>query len=192
MNKNEKQFGRNIGDKLDDDEFVEIDSNEDIMRREISVQKKIMDLPIQGKEMNTLSVVCSYHLFGLSKDDISQLTGLTTLQVAQIQMTEAYATLMEQVSKNIYELDKKNLRAGFLKHSKKALDRIVTLVESADEDKVSLGAAQDLLDRAGFRPVDTIEHKHSFQNELRIVHVKKDEVKAEIPIMEGTWVKGNS
>lgn len=181
-----KQFGRNKGDVMTKDDFIEVDSHDEILRREISAQKKIIDLPIQGKEMNTLSVICSYELFGLSKEDISQVTGLRIDQVASIQMTEAYVSLMNQIAKNIYEKDQKNLRAGFLKYSGKALNRIVELVEQADEDKVRLEAAKDLLDRAGFRPVDTIEHKHSFENELKIVHIKKNE-KEEMPVINAEF-----
>ena len=181
-----KQFGRNKGDVMTKDDFIEVDSHDEILRREISAQKKIIDLPIQGKEMNTLSIICSYELFGLSKEDIAQVTGLRVDQVASIQMTEAYVALMNQIAKNIYEKDQKNLRAGFLKHSGKALKKIVELVEEADEDKVSLAAAQDLLDRAGFRPVDTIEHKHSFENELKIVHIKKNE-NENVPVIEAEF-----
>lgn len=181
-----KQFGRKLGDKLDDDDFVEIDSHADIIRREISAQKRVFDLPIQGKEMNTLSVVCSYELFGLDKEDIAQLLGMSVEQVSNVQMSDAYVSLMNQIAKNIYEKDQNNLRAGFLKHSKKALQRVVQLVEEADEDKVSLEAAKDLLDRAGFRPVDTIEHKHVMEGELKIVHISKKDG-GEIPVLEGEW-----
>lgn len=182
-----KQFGRNKGDVMNNDEFIEVDSHSDILRREISAQKRIMDLPLQGREMNTLSVVCSYELFGLSKEDISQLLGLSVDQISQIQMTEGYKSLMNQIAKNIYDRDQSNLRAGFLKHSKKALQRVVQLVEEADEDKVSLAAAQDLLDRAGFRPVDTIEHKHTMEGELKIVHVTKNENPVIPAVVEAQW-----
>ena len=187
-----KQFGRNKGDKIDNDEFIEIDSHSEIMRREISAQKRIADLPIQGKEMNTLSIICSYELFGLSKEDIAQILGLTVDQVSNVQMSAGYVSLLNQIAKNIYERDQNNLRAGFLKHSKKALQRIVSLVEDADEDKVSLEASKDLLDRAGFRPVDTVEHKHTMEGELKIVHISKKE-NEEIPVVvEASWSQKES
>jgi nitrate reductase alpha subunit len=62
-----------------------------------------------------------------------------------------------------------------------AAERILALMDSGDE-KVSLAAAKDVLDRAGHRPADVVEHRHSFDNEMRIRIIEDQAI--DIPVLE--------
>ena len=82
--------------------------------------------------------------------------------------------MIQKVTKAILEKDTDDVRNFISQQSKKAANKIVQIMETAPA-KYSLAAAQDILDRSGHRPVDTVEHINKMDGELRIVHIKKDE-----------------
>jgi hypothetical protein len=52
-------------------------------------------------------------------------------------------------------------------------------------------ASQDILDRAGHRPADVIEHRHRMEDSLNIVITKRDETK-QLPTLEGVFTEVDS
>ena len=155
---------------------TKIKTNQQLQEEDTRIRRKIDELPIQNGKMNTISVVLSYYLFGLSVNDISIITKLPTEQVQNIIMLPAFNEMLDKVTQSIIENDTDNVREFIAKQTKKAADKIVQIMETAPA-KYSLAAAQDILDRGGHRPIDVIEHRNKMDGELRIVHITKDENK---------------
>lgn len=149
-------------------------SNTQLQIEEAKARRKIEDLPIQNSKMNTISVVLSYYLFGLSVKDISLITKLPENQISSIIMLPAFDEMMKEVTKAIIEKDTDDVRNYISMQTKAAAKKVVDIMENGPV-KYALDAAKDVLDRGGHRPVDIVEHINRMNGELRIVHIKKDE-----------------
>jgi len=57
----------------------------------------------------------------------------------------------------------------------------------SDIPDVRQAASTQILDRAGFRPADIVEHRIRHENELRIIHIRDDN---EMPVIETEYHNG--
>lgn len=137
------------------------------------VRRKLTDLP-EVSNMNVLSQVMCYDLFGLSVQDIATITKLTEQNVRTILMSYDYGEFKKKMLASITETDKDNVREFIAANSKRAAEKVLEIMECGNP-KYALPAAQDVLDRAGHRPVDVVEHRSKMDNELRILFVSKNE-----------------
>lgn len=151
-----------------------IKTNKTLQEEEARIRHRIDELPLQNGKMNTISVVLTYYLFGLSINDISIMTKLSTEQIQNIIMLPAFDEMLKSVTKAIVENDTDDVRTFIQKQTKKAATKVIEIMETASP-KFALAAAQDILDRGGHRPIDIVEHVNKMEGELRIVHIKKDE-----------------
>lgn len=155
-------------------DLVKIDSNKEILDREIKIRKRIHDLPEQNENMNAISIVVSYKLFGLSNDDIAQMLGITDEQVMNILSSDSFKIYYDSVLNNIMENDSENIQMEFKRLSKKMLKNIEDLADNSNVDVVKLNAAQDILDRAGYSADKLNEKQLSNEgNTLNICFIKK-------------------
>lgn len=163
-------------------DLIKIKTNTKLQQEEARIRHRIDELPIQNGKMNTISVILSYYMFGLSNEDISTITKIPLEQINNIIMLPAFSDMMNKVTKAILEKDQDNVRDFVQQQTKKAATKVVEIMENASP-KYALLAAQDILDRGGHRPVDVVEHINKMDGELRIVHITKDE-KAEKEIQD--------
>ena len=69
-----------------------------------------------------------------------------------------------------------DVRGMFVEKSRRAADVMFELLDS-DSEATKGAAAKDVLDRAGQRPIDVIEHRHKMEGGLTIEYVeKKDDI----------------
>ena len=80
---------------------VEVPNTQDLKREITSSRKRVSDLPVPPEQMNTISVILSYTLFGISDDDISNFISLPVEQITNIKKSDAYGELQSQFVKNI-------------------------------------------------------------------------------------------
>ncbi len=156
--------------------LVEVPNTADIKREIVASRKRISDLPVPPNQMNTISVILSYSLFGITDEDISLVLSIPLDQIQTIKSSDAFSSLQEAFVKNIVEQDLSDVRGMFVQKSRRAADTMFNLLES--ESEATRGsAAKDILDRAGQRPVDVVEHRHKMEGGLIIEYVeKKDDV----------------
>ena len=157
--------------------LVEVPSNIQLQREATFQRRRLADLPDIPDQMNTISVVLSYTIFGLSEDDIASAIGLETEQVVRIRSLDAYAKLEEALIENINRQDLDDVRGLFVQQSRTAANRLLDLAQSETEG-ISLSATKDILDRAGHRPADVVEHRHSMEGGLTIEFVKRDKTES--------------
>lgn len=148
-------------------------------------RRRLADLPALPKATNAVAVVLTYSLLGLNDEDIAIAMSLTVNQVASIRATEAYREVQRSVVSTIQEHDTDDIRSIIAQKSRAAVEKIGTLMESADDEAVQFRAAQDMLDRAGHRPADVVEHRHAVMGGLVIEMVDKT-ANAHIPEIEVT------
>jgi hypothetical protein len=163
---------------IEEEVLVEVPNTEQIKREIVASRKRISDLPVPPEQMNTLSVIISYSLFGISDEDISSTLLIPLEQLHAIKSSDEYTNLQGQFIKNILESDLSDVRGLFVERSRSAANLMINTLEDNDIGLgTRLGVAKDVLDRAGHRPVDIVEHRHKMEGGLTIEYVeKKDDI----------------
>ena len=160
--------------------LIEIPNAEEAQRIVVAQRRRIADLPVPPKQLNTLSVILTYSLMGVSDEDIGLQLGLSSEQVGRVKMSDAYAEITQVCTKNIIESDKDHVRNMFVANAKHAANKTFELLGSKRSD-VAQRAADSILDRAGLRAVDVVEHRHKVEGGLRIEYVDKQDT---VPTIE--------
>ena len=172
------------GAVIEEEVLVEVPNTEQIKREIVASRKRISDLPVPPGQMNTLSVVISYSLFGISDEDISSASLIPLEQLQTIKSSDEYTNLQGQFIKNILESDLSDVRGLFVERSRSAANLMIDTLENNEVGLgTRLGVAKDVLDRAGHRPADIIEHRHKMEGGLTIEYVEK---KDDIPTIDIT------
>jgi hypothetical protein len=159
------------GTVVEDDFLVEVPTAVDAQREIVSARLRISDLTVPPEQMNTLSVILSYSLQGVANNDIATLLHIDEDWVANIKASDGYKELQTTIIKNIIESDLSDVRNLFVEHSRGAADIMLGLLDSKSESTRG-SAAKDILDRAGHRPVDVIDHRHTLEGSLVIQYVE--------------------
>ena len=103
-----------------DEILVSVPNTEDIKREVVASRKRISDLPVPPKQMNTLSIIISYTLFGINDKDISTTLCIPLEQLEAIKSSDIYTSLQGQFVKNIVESDLQDVRGMFVDKSRSA------------------------------------------------------------------------
>lgn len=159
---------------------VSVPNTTELQRLHVEAKKKISDLPVPVGKMNLISLVLSYTMFGVRDEDIAHALGLVPEQITRIKETSSYVDIQAEITKRILEADSQTIRGMFVQGSTRAVSRLTGLIESDDEN-VALSASKDVLDRAGHRPADVHEHRHSVQGGLVIEYVDRKSDEQSLP-----------
>lgn len=167
--------------------FIEVPSNSEAQRIVARTRKTVADLPIPPAQLSGVALVAFYTLYGLNDLDVAIALDnkLSIEQIENIREQPAYQEFMEAARANLMHTETSVVRELFEQNAKNAATKILSHVES-ENDVLSFKAAQDILDRAGHRPADIVEHRHKMDaGALNIVITKRDETKA-IPMIDVT------
>ena len=165
--------------------LVEVPNSTTMQREVVAARKRISDLPVPPHQMNTLSVILSYTMFGIDDEDISHCISVPADQIISIKQSDVYLDLQAQFIKTIAESDLSDVRSMFVQQSRNAANVMFSALDPEMGIGTRMSAAKDILDRAGQRPVDVVEHRHKMEGGLTIEYVVKDENKA-IPTIDIT------
>lgn len=150
--------------------------------------RKLDDLPDVPRVMNAVCLVLAYKLFGLSNEDIASATGTDAERIERIVGSDAYSDMHRTVVSSVMDCVSSDVRGLFQRHSRRAVGVLVeTLSEGKRADK--LAAARDILDRAGHRPNDVVEHRHRMEGGLTIEVIRRDG-SAEVPTINMEVIDG--
>lgn len=166
--------------------FTEIPSASEAQEIVAKSRRSIAELPVAPQQMNGLSLVCFYTMWGLSNQDIAIQAGCTIDQVKAIKKLPEYLKLHEDIFKSVMETEANDVRGFFQQQARGAAAKIVGLMD--EEGALGLTAAKDVLDRAGHRPADVVEHHHRMDNALIIEYVKRDNVdQSVLPVVDAQF-----
>ncbi len=147
--------------------MVEVPSGSEAQRLVAATKRKLADLPAPPTAMNTINVVLTYSLTGLSDDEIALATGLTTKQVGIIKMSQAYAEMEGIMVQSILAADMNDVRSILQQGARKAANVMVGALNS-DDFASKMIAARDVLDRSGHGKTDVHEHRIRMEGGLLI------------------------
>lgn len=153
--------------------YIEVPSGTDAQALVVRTRRTVAELPAPPAQMHAVALVAFYTLFGLPDKEIAIAVDgrLTVSQIEQIKTSDAYISFMESAKTNIIETSSDQVRVLFQQN---AIGAAQNIIEAANEGGVlGFKASQDLLDRAGHRPADIVEHKHSMNGGLQIVVTHK-------------------
>lgn len=154
-----------------EEDFVEVPNYKEVQEEFVAKRRRISELPLAPKQMNVISVIIGYTLFGINDEDIGDILEIDKEQVERIKSSDNYQELMDTFTQNIATHDADNVRSLFSQQSVIAAQKITSMINSKSPH-VAMTAARDVLDRAGHRPTDTINHKHTMEGGLTIRHIK--------------------
>ena len=167
--------GNIVDPSLKEEVLVEIPTNREATRLIVSARKKLADLPDVPKTMNTVGVVLSYSLFGLDDFEIALATGMTEGQVAMIKRHDAFTQMQANVIATILDSETASVRELFQQNSRAAVDKMLGILENSKSETNKLIVARDILDRAGHRPADVVEHRHKMEGGLTIEYIQRED-----------------
>jgi len=153
--------------------YTVIPTNQEAVEEVTRVRKRLADLPdIPQGQMNITAVICTYYMFGLEDHEIAHACSVTEKQVANIKMTAAFTDLVDTLQQNMIEGQQDDVREMISRNANGAVQVMVNELASPSSQS-RIVAAKDLLDRAGHRPADVVEHRHKVEGGLTIEYVKK-------------------
>lgn len=176
------------GKRVQEKKMVQVPSAREAQEIVLRAQRKASDLPAPPAQMAPVALVAFYTLYGLADKEIAIACDgkITVDQIKTIRSLDAYKDFMSQAKDNLLASEGDAVRNLIQQKSLAAANKIADLVDS-ENDVLSFKASQDVLDRAGHRPADIVEHKHSMENALQIVVTKKDNSLEQLPIIEADY-----
>lgn len=174
------------GRPIRDTPLVCIPSPGEAQRIVARARKSVAELPLPPKQLSGVALVAFYTLFGLNDQDISIAldNSLSMEQIERIRNLDAYIDFMETAKANIVHTESDTVREMFQTHAANAASKIITLSQS-DNDVLAFTASKDVLDRAGHRPADVVEHRHKMEDALNIVYIEK-KANEDVPMIDIT------
>lgn len=164
--------------------FVEVPAPSAAQAMVVRARKSVADLPAPPAQLTGVALVAFYTLFGLSDEDISLAVDgrLTVQQIENVRKLDAYIEFMDHARTNIVESAGDEVRGIFKQHAANAARNIVEMAANGD-DVLSFKASQDILDRAGHRPADVVEHRMRMEDALNIVVIHKTDAQ-DLPVID--------
>lgn len=166
--------------------FVSVPSPTEAQKIIARTRMTVAELPLPPKQLSAIAMVAFYTLYGLSDRDISIALEekLTEEQITNIRELTPYKEFIATAKANMLHTETETVREMFEQHAPIAAQKIVELAQS-DVEVLAFKASQDVLDRAGHRPADIVEHRHKMDDALRIVIERKD-IAPEVPMLDIT------
>ena len=172
------------GNVIVEEHVITVPNTVDIKREITASRMRVSDLPVPPDQMNTLSVIIGYSMMGVNDDDIANVIMIPLEQIKSIKLSDEYRLVQDGIVNNIMNSDSSSVRNMFVEGSRNAASLMVQVVNDSEMGiNTRMSAAKDVLDRAGQRPVDVIEHRHKMEGGLTIEYVEK---KDDIPTIDIT------
>lgn len=147
--------------------------NEELMMLQNSaapvvVRRSFADIPCPISQMNLIVLVYSYTTWGLEDLALCRLLGINEQQLNIVRSSEHYNTFSEQAV-DAFRKSQQTVVAGYI--SEKAKHAAVTMAHmlKANDTKVRVVAAKDLLDRAGYKDAEELHVKSDSEIRIRII-----------------------
>lgn len=155
------------------EELSQLD-NIDTVLDNLTVVRTLADINIPFDQMNVFMLVAAYKLWGLNSFAIGKLLNVEPSRVDSMMDAEIFDEIVTQLGEAIREAEASSVHGYIAQNALVAAKTVVGGMKNKSAD-VRIASARDVLDRAGFRPVDRVEHTMKFEDELRIRVIREDE-----------------
>lgn len=149
-----------------------------------TVRRSIHDLGLDAKQMAFINNVLVYTLWGLPDDEIAIQCNCTINQVHFVRGLDDYKRMYGGLVEGLQAAYAGSVQGAFHSAAPRAAAQLVASMKSKASD-IAFAAARDVLDRAGHRPADRVEHNHTIRGEGELViRIIKQSDQDAIPSME--------
>ena len=131
-------------------------------------RRSVMDLSLTPSQMAVINNVLVYTIWGLPDDEIAMQCNCTTQQVRSVRDLDDYKRMYDALIEGLRNAYTSTVQGIFAEAAPRAAVGVVRKMRHKSAD-IALAAKKDILDRAGFRPADKVEHNHSFGNGSELV-----------------------
>lgn len=105
---------------------------------------------------------------GETNKEIAAELGLTPEYIGMLKSDPVFQAELQRVREQVHqtfveEAATVSIRPALQQHAREALDTLVALMRDARSERVRQLSAIDLLDRAGYRPTERIEARHTLE-----------------------------
>lgn len=151
-------------------------ANISLSEMQTTERRSLRDISEETKLLNACAVVMTYDLLGVP--DVEQVDALSTTleRLQELRASREYTNLRAVFTETVETYIQRSVRGQFAIASHKAAKKMIDLMDSQSSD-ISQKAAKDVLDRAGHRPADVVEHRHSHEDELVIRVIRSNDPK---------------
>ena len=151
---------------------VEVPSNSQAQQLVTSTRRKLADLPVLPKQMNSFAVLLVYTLSGLTDAEIATATGMSVAQINKLREHTAYVQLEGFVVEAVQQQSKTAVTGILVEKEVRAATRVGELIDSADE-RIALAASNSVLDRRGHVPKQQLDINMEMRKTFRIEYVDR-------------------
>lgn len=157
---------------------------EDKLQIVSTVRRSIMDLSLDRNQMAMINNVLVYTLWGLPDDEIAIQCNCSMRDLVVIRDLDDYKRMHESLIDGLRSAYTNTVQGIIHNAAPVAARKMSRALESKSAD-IAMSAMKDILDRAGHRPADRVEHTHQInsQSEL-VVRVIKQNDNEPMPIIE--------
>lgn len=141
------------------------------------MKRTLGDMPAIPRDMNPVACVIVYTQVGLEDDAIAQCLNCHVDDIKRLKDSEIYTKLTELFDERVFDDEQRTARHIISKHSAKAANKIISLVDAKSGD-LALAAARDVMRISG---VDKSQQATGLSS-LKIVMMDKADVKQEITV----------
>ena len=144
--------------------------------------RTLADVRVEAAQFNPVMLILAYSMWGLEAHSIARLLNQDLDVIKGVMASELFTDTRKQILEAIRYTEASTIHGFLTQKARKAAIKMAAALNSKSDDN-RIAAAKDILDRAGFRPADRVEHSHRFEDELRIVMVeetKSPEIEVEI------------
>ena len=138
--------------------------------------REMSSLPAPPAVLNAILVVLGYTLLGIRDAEISQATGLSPDRINTVREHDVYAQSRTDIVRRAADGEAEKARSVLAQGALDAASQMIELSQGADSEAVRMAALKDIMDRAGLRPVDIVDHRIKMDGGLTINIIRKDEV----------------
>lgn len=147
-------------------------------------RRSVMDIALNPQQMAFINNVLVYTLWGLPDDEVAMQCNCTVHDVHIVRDLDDYRKMYEGLLEGLRAAYSDTVTGLFADAAPKMAKKMIKKADHKSAD-ISMAAMKDILDRAGHRPVDRVEHSHQFGfgNEL-VIRVIKQSDEEKIPTLE--------
>ena len=153
--------------------FIEIPSEKKSQQLIAKTRRTVADLPAPTSKTNAMAVIVFYSLYGFNDEQTAIAIDSNITTVKRAKESKVYKDLLSAAQESFVASAEDEVRSLIQQNAVAAASKVIEHARG-DNDVLSFKASQDILDRAGHRPVDKVAIDVQNTQTLNIVYTKAD------------------
>ena len=147
-------------------------------------RRSIHDLTLTPAQMAFVNNILVYTLWGLPLDEIAIQCSCSVTQVEAVRDIDEYKRMHGYLIDGLRDAYANTVHGMLAEAAPQAARKLVKNIKHKSPD-ISMAALSSILDRAGYRPADKVEHTHNIGNGSELViRILKDSERDIVPTLD--------